>query len=49
MNRAIRGDFTQEFILVLLPEVMHSKEQIILRSRSCVRVILRCAAVQEEA
>lgn len=37
--------FTLEFISVLLPEVMHSKKQIILFSRSYARRVLRCAAV----
>lgn len=37
--------FTLEFISVLLPEVMHSKKQIILFSRSYTRRILGCAAV----
>lgn len=36
---------TLEFISVLLPEVMHSKKQIGLHSRSCAGRILRCAAV----
>lgn len=35
--------FTLQFISVLLPEVMHSKKQIALRSRSYARRILRCA------
>jgi len=48
VSRAMGGDFTLEFISVLMPEVMHSKEQITLCSRSCVRSILTCAAVQEE-
>lgn len=37
--------FTLEFISVLLPEVMHSKKQIVLCSRSYARRTLRWAVV----